>query len=231
MNNLFTRYLLLVLIPANFAVANDDNVAVLKDTVDGKSLNEYANIWWQWAASMPDKQSAVSDRTGKFCDLNQHGPVWFLAGGYGSSKIKRQCTIPKDKYLFFPVINMVYYDKSVPDPEKPRPKLSCDQAKALAALNNDKLNSFVVTIDNQKIVNPAAYRYSSPECFDLMALIPKEYKAPTVYPSASDGYWIMVKPLAVGPHKITFHGEYGRDGGSYGHSIQDIEYELEIVDR
>lgn len=180
MNNLFTRYLLFALIPANITVANDDNVAVLKDTVDGKYLNEYPNIWWQWAASMPDQQSAVSDRTGKFCDMNQQGPVRFLAGGYGSSKIKRQCTIPKDKYLFFPVINMVYYDKSVSDPEQPRPKLSCDQVKALAALNNDKLNSFVVTIDNQKIFNPAPHRYISPECFDLMALIPKEYKVPTV---------------------------------------------------
>lgn len=126
---------------------------------------------------------------------------------------------------------MVYYDKSVPDPEKPRPRLTCDQAKTLAALNNDKLNSFVVTIDNQKIVNPAPHRYSSPDCFDLMALIPKEFKAPNVYPSASDGYWVMVKPLTLGAHKIAFHAEYGRDGGSYGHSIQDIEYELEIVDR
>lgn len=208
---------------AGSALADSNIVVGADEKVYGKPLGEYANIWWQWANSMPDDESPVTDRTGARCHVNQHGRVWFLAGGYGSSKISRKCSVPKDRHIFFPVINMLKY----PGDGKP---LTCKSAKESAAMNNNFLRSFLVSIDGQKIVNPAFHRYASPDCFDLFDLAPKSMGAPRVYPSATDGYWVMLKPLPPGPHRIKFRAEYHNPGNGYGTMIQDIEYQLDIVE-
>jgi hypothetical protein len=47
----------------------------------------------------------------------------------------------------------------------------------------------------------------------------------TVYPAASDGYWLMVEPLSPGKHTINF-------GGTTQSGFQlDITYELTVVPR
>jgi hypothetical protein len=206
------------------AIAAGVAVVDINEQVDGKSLDEYASVWWQWASSMPDAESPVMDLTGAKCHVNQNGAVWFLAGGYGSSRIHRECTVPRDRYIFFPVINMVTYTR--PGTVGAR----CEDRKEDAALNNDELRSFVVTIDELRLVNPARHRYSSPTCFDLNALVPKKYKAPNFYPSAADGYRVMLKPLSPGEHRIAFHAEYGNDGSRFGRMVQDIEYTLRVVE-
>ncbi|MFA5984892.1 MAG: hypothetical protein WC782_12820 [Methylococcaceae bacterium] len=198
-------------------------IADINEKILGKSLGEYGNQWWQWASSMPALESPVKDKTGLKCNVNQNGQIWFLAGGYGSSKITRTCSIPRDKYLFFPVINMLYIPVGDAD-------LSCKQAKALAALNNDNLRSFVVSIDQHTIVNPAFHRYSSPDCFDLLSRAPKSPQSLRLYPSATDGYWVMLKPLPVGQHTIKFKAEYHNPDEAYGMMVQDIEYQIEIVE-
>ena len=93
----------------NYVLANQDIIVNNDEQVSDVYLHDYTNMWWQWAVSMNEKDSPVRDRTGSKCHVNQIGPVWFLAGGYGSSKINRKCSIPADKYIFFPVINMLYY--------------------------------------------------------------------------------------------------------------------------
>src|SRR5690606_31663497 len=115
-------------------------------------------------------------------------------------------------------INMVYF--------KPRQgELTCEEAKKLAALNNDELLSIEIELDSIKSYNPAHSRFSSDECFNALALIPKEYSY-NAYPSASDGYWIMLKPLKKGTHTLKFQAQYNRDKGAYSKMAQDIEYTL-----
>jgi len=205
------------------AFAKSSPVVGMNEKVFGKSLGEYSNLWWQWASSMPALESPVRDMTGLKCDVNQTGKVWFLAGGYGSSKISRKCSVPKDNYLFFPVINMIYYGNGYGD-------LSCEKAKAEVAMNNDNLQSFVISIDKHKIVNPVFHRYSSPDCFDLLGRPPKNPNSPSAYPSATDGYWVMLKPLPLGIHTIKFRAEYHNPDEAYGMMIQDIEYQIDIVE-
>lgn len=198
-----------------------NNIVSHDDTVDGISQSDFVNMWWQWAVSMPSQDSPVRDKTGINCDVNQAGPVWFLAGGYGSSKIQRTCAIPADKHIFFPVINMLYYPQnltSVP---------TCDQVKRGAALNNNHLISFVLKIDDKKYINPVFFRQASGHCFDLTARKPNEKMR--VYPAATDGYWVMLKPMTEGMHKISFRAEYNNPESGFGRMVQDIAYELKIV--
>lgn len=214
--------LLLCLTTCN-ALADADAVVGAHVKVLGKSLGEYSNLWWQWATSMPASESPVRDKTGQKCDVNQTGQVWFLAGGYGSSKISRKCSVPQGQYLFFPVINMVNFPSGTA-------QTTCQAAKARSALNNDNLRAFVVSIDDNKIVNPAFHRYSSPDCFDMLARATKNPRATSLYPSATDGYWVMLKPLPLGRHNIKFRAEYANPDQAYGLMVQDIEYQIDIVE-
>jgi len=206
---------------SHMASAVADDIIETGDTLQGRTQAEYANTWWQWAVSMPDAQSPIKDRSGVRCAVNQAGPVWFLAGGFGTSRISRECRIPSDRHIFFPVINMLYY----PSGEGPAP--TCDSVKLHAAMNNRYLKSFKVTIDDHSYVNPAFFRRSSADCFDLIARKPGTYTPSTVFPSATDGYWVMLRPLSPGRHTLSFRAEYNRPGASYGAMIQDIEYTID----
>lgn len=74
-------------------------------TVAGRDMDWYAQDWWQWAFSAPLEANAVSDLDGRSCVIGQRGLVWKLAGGFGTSLVHRACTIPADRYLFFPIVN------------------------------------------------------------------------------------------------------------------------------
>jgi hypothetical protein len=82
----------------------------------GKSYGEWGAAWWNWAFSSPVEINSVVDETGEFCDVNQSGPVWFLAGISGfvppaDVPLERECTVPAGKALFFPILNSFCVDE------------------------------------------------------------------------------------------------------------------------
>lgn len=212
--------LLLSVLSLHCGAANfEDFMAPPETVIEQKEISDFTNIWWEWAYSTPKEINPVRDITGENCHQGQSGDVWFLAGGFGSSTIKRKCEVPAGKYIFFPVINMVYW----------KPKngfLSCDKAKEYAALNNDNLISIDLELDSIKASNPAHTRLSSKQCFNIFArthTTPSPYDA---FPSATDGFWVMLKPLTKGKHTLKFQAKYNRENGAFGKMAQDIEYEL-----
>lgn len=188
-----------------------------------KASPELANQWWQWAMASPRQSSPVSDPTGERCANGQQGDVWFLAGGYGSSKIRRKCVVPAGKSLFFPLINMVYW----PNPDSAE-TFTCGRAKELAALNNDTAIDLFAEIDGNAVEHLKQYRLTSRQCFDVFSRVPAAQKAYKAYPSATDGYWLQLRPLAPGRHLLKFGGRYNENSADYGRMVQDIEYELVV---
>ncbi|MDX8399117.1 MAG: hypothetical protein R8K20_02580, partial [Gallionellaceae bacterium] len=160
--------------------------------------------------------------SGAHCDVGQQGNIWFLAGGFGSSKIQRSCVIPAGKYIFFPVVNMVYY------PRKENNGYTCEQAKVNAAVNNDKALDLHVELDGIAVKNPKRFRARTEKCFNIFEKIPREYQPYNAYPSASDGYWIGLRPLQKGKHTLRFGGRYNSTDSVYGRMVQDIEYEITV---
>jgi len=116
---------------------------------------------------------------------------------------------------------MVYWPRS-------EDSLTCESAKKSAALNNDELLSIEIKLDSMVAWNPANTRISSENCFDLLGLIPREYNPPKVYPAATDGYWVMLKPLPKGNHTLSFKAQYNRENGAFSKMAQDIEYKLTV---
>jgi hypothetical protein len=190
--------------------------------LEGQSAAELSASWWKWAMSSPDEINPVQDISGANCQVGQQGNIWFLAGGFGSSKIVRNCAIPKGKHIFFPIINMVYY------PARQMNGFTCEQARERAAVNNDKAIDLFVEVDGVSVKNPKLFRARTEKCFDIFERIPQMSQPYNAYPSASDGYWIGLRPLTKGKHSLKFGGRYNSASSAEGHMVQDIEYDLSV---
>jgi hypothetical protein len=172
--------------------------------------------------STRNEKSPVKDKTGANCAEGQQGSVWFLAGGFGSSKIQRTCTIPAGKALFFPIINMLYY------PARNNLTYTCNEAKASAAVNNETALDLFAELDGIEIQNLKQHRIASTECFDVFERVPSSQRSYTTYPSASDGFWLLLEPLTPGHHTLKFGGRYNQNSSASGRAVQDIKYELNV---
>lgn len=192
--------------------------------VDGESFGELTARWWQWAHHLPEVP--YQDPDGRYCELGQEGPVWFLAGTDGSFTARRECVVPVGKYLLVPVINMVVRDSG--DPEYVRS--SCAQLQASAALNNDRLASAVVVIDGVRLADVARYRVRSEGCFHSG----RDEDSPL---AAADGYWLLFEPLPPGRHHLVVGANYGTndddddDDEGGGRRVQNFEYVLHVGGR
>jgi hypothetical protein len=183
------------------AVAQTEIAVPPAERVANTSQADWSKAWWQWAGSFDRASSPVADRTGINCHLKQSGPVWFLAGTYGTQRTIRSCKVPRDKYLFFPLINYVVMPTTQID--------ACDSSSCCssyaqtAKLITDEPTNLVLELDGRRIADLAAFRQATSECFDMGALAEPKYR---VFPSAANGYYVMLRPLSPGKHVLNFGG-------------------------
>jgi hypothetical protein len=188
----------LILTASSYAVADSTHLVLAPNSsVSGQTQEEWSRRWWQWASSFPSETSPISDRTGERCGAGQSGPVWFLAGAFGSALVQRHCTVPKGKYLFFPLINYVVF----PDRDSP---LTCEQATENAKEMTDSPAVLVGEIDGIKIPDLVGYRQTTRGCFDLAA---RSDVRIAISRSAANGYYLMLYPMSPGHHSLRFGGE------------------------
>lgn len=189
----------------------------------GLTYGEWTAKWWQWAYLMPEANNPLVDDTGKNCASNQTGPVWFLAGT-GGGAVTRECTIPSDKAILIPIINVVCdsaLDPSLDTEEELRECAKADQDMVIAKEN---------TVDEVNIGNLDSYRFQSP----LFNLTYPENNiagvAPQTAKAVSDGFWILLEPLSPGSHEIHFKAALG-DPTAIGtiNFALDVRYLLTVV--
>ena len=215
-----TGWILLFNLPGNALAA--DNTPPAGITAAKLAPETLTVQWWQWARPHNRTFNPLRDRTGEYCEMGQQGPVWFLAGGFGSSKIRRTCTVPAGKSLFFPVINMAYWQP------KNGKTYSCKDTKAAAALNNEAQVDLFAEINGVPIPDIKHYRITTRDCFDIFGKPEDRHNTYTGYPAASDGYWILLDPLPPGRHVLKFGGRYNNLSSAYGNMVQDIEYTITV---
>ena len=197
--------------PLSFAAMSlDFRVLGSHERVAGQTQADLSVRWWQWAASFQYADSPVSDLTGERCASGQHGDVWFLAGTYESKVTRRTCRVPEGKMLFFPLINYVVM------PQNCRGCLTCDAARDLARQMTDEPMGLFAELDEKPIAQLNGHRVASDACFDLAE---RAKSGPKVTPSASDGYWLALRPLPKGRHTLRF-------GGSLPSLRQELVYTL-----
>ena len=235
--------LVLVLSVASFAAPQgkgpaNPGVVPPQATFRGLTYGEWHVLWWQWADSMTNAVSPVTQKGGVVDTSNQSGNVWFLAGYFGDwfnpqdpVKFTRKITIPSGTALFFPILNgeltpaeyAVYLETAGDDP--------LSQWEYLESWFADP--SLVVVmeakIDGRLVTNLGAYRAPSPEPYTIY-LPPDDNHmmdyypdGGEVYPVYSDGWCLLVEPLSVGKHVISFKASFGPNLG------MDITYQITVV--
>jgi hypothetical protein len=185
----------------------------------GSSYGELSARWWQWAFSIPASINPQLDTTGANCGQGQVDDVWFLAANFGGTSV-RSCTIPAGKPIFFPVINSATF--------KPFGFETLLDLRRQNADFIDAVSELSCTIDGSAVPNLAKFRVRSPS-FTVIAppkglVAPGQLSLPANTDSiVSDGYWLLLSPLALGQHEIKFHAS------TTGGFQLDVTYTLTIA--
>jgi len=216
-----------VLVMATVAGRRNSNPRVLPphSHPHGKTYGDWGAEWWKWVYSIPAAQNPIQDTTGEFGSLNQSGPVWFLAGTFGTT-VERTITIPEGKGIFFPIFNY-FNDYPCPDPAfhpAPGQTLEAFLAEGAAAVI-DSATALAVQVDGVELQDLFNYRAAShlvtftadPSWLALDSCITPGQPQFGV----ADGYWVMHTPLPKGEHTIHI---FATAGGF----VPDVTYHLTI---
>lgn len=199
----------LVCVPALAASQSQDSQAIAPNqVVEGLTQSEWSRAWWQWAGSFDHAESPITDQTGELCGSKQKGPVWFLAGTYGTHRTIRTCKVPKGTYLFFPLINYVVMRPA----DRP---VSCMAVMSSASAMTNDASALLLEVDGVRTQHLTSHRQAS-ACFDMGELAQPKAR---IFPSAANGYYVMLKPLSVGKHVVHF-------GGALPSMLQAVSYTL-----
>lgn len=195
------------------------NLAFPVDSVvHGRTYSEWSAAWWQWALSISTDSHPLFDTAD--CSKGQSGPVWFLGGKFcmtggacSTTDVVRSCTIPKGTALFIPALNSadsVLEEESLHTAANP---LINDMRQFIAPFMDDAFG-LLVSIDGVRIKNlkdnfrvqSGAFGFTLPKDNLFIAIEPGSYPAGSYFPAVGDGYYVMLKPLPVGAHKIRIKG-------------------------
>jgi hypothetical protein len=207
-------FILIALLSCSVAAFADEPAPRLlhaSDQVEGKRVDAFPALWWRWANHQYGGAFPYQDPTGAHCAGNQAGPVWFLAGTEGTEAVSRHCRVPTGKHIFLPVITML----ESRDPDEPD---SCARVKLGVRENNEHVVVTEISVDGQPF-ELAPLRMSS-DCFNAYGR--------GAGGSATDGYWLMLAPLADGAHRIRVKVRYDNPGVAFGDMDQDFEYLLDV---
>ena len=188
-----------------------------------RTFPQWSAQWWQFVLSFPMSDNPLLDSTGERCAIGQHGPVWFLMGTlHGSAE--RRCSVPADKALFFPIVNLVNVNTSTQ---------TVNELRAEIAPCFDGVTTLSVEVDGAPVKrlqrNPEEFRVTS-VAFDatlplenLFAVFAIVLPPGTYSPAVGDGFYTMLKPLDAGNHVLRLRAE-----SPCGVSV-DVTYRLTAV--
>lgn len=184
---------------------------------------QLAEQWMKWIFSQPAETNPAYDLTGAFAANGQPTPdnIFFLAGLMTSgneTKADRTITISPNQRLFFPVIN--YWDIEWDPDSAPRHMVwkapysgLYDPATIYANADAAMLESsdgMYATIDGEDVKNLEGYRTITPL---FNSQLPEENLLGSwgytgvwglLGPNMTDGYFLLLEPLAPGDHVIEF---------------------------
>jgi len=212
----------------------------------GKSYADWSAAWWQWALAIrvhePPNPSQfyhpLFETTGRQCGVAQSGPVWFLGGVFTQTgaplagAVTRNCTVPSQVALFFPIVNSEC--SALEGAAFGCPGASADDLRNDVKSVIDLVTNLRVDVDGTSLhsndlqrtyrVGSPAFSFFIPEDNLLNAIGEGPFHAGNYSPAVSDGFYVMVAPLSVGQHRIHFHGAIPKF-----HFTLDVTYNLNVT--
>lgn len=200
----------------NIQTDNNSNILIIGPA------SEWVKRWWTWILETPaSKNPAYGYKYSHFeIPSKDNQPydsenVWFLAGAindgslpHSHNQVHRTITVPSNKALLIPVIN---YFATV-EKERDISNLERRVKEEMDVINPESL---YVTIDDKQILSSELmkYRVDTKKPFQITVkgddnvlrlrhLLGRNIKRW----AKGDGYWLFLKPLPVGEHKIHTFG-------------------------
>jgi hypothetical protein len=196
---------------------------------ESDSLSALTARWWQWALSIPTSQNPLLDTNGVNCMVGQHGSTWFLAGLFGGgAPIIRNCTVPDNVRLFFPVVNSVNLNSPNVCGQGPV-NISVADLRAGAAPFIDGSLNLLVELDGKPVRNKRAqskvFAAALPEdnIFDAPCESAGGVPGGIFSPAIDDGYYAQIESLKPGAHTLHIHAENPSAG-----FVLDVTYNLSV---
>jgi hypothetical protein len=197
--------------------AQAPNQSNVNPKVFGKTYGQWSAEWWKWAFSVPADKNPVTDLNGEFCDENQpDGKVWFLAGSFGVPNVQRKCTIPRNRAVFYPLVNITWIDcpgtedNLVPDSDVRNILARGTAAGDLACELRSTLDGVDISSRQILSVRTQSPKYTIPlppkNITTTLAFCNQPIAEGEIGRAISEGYWIMLPPLSPGKHVLTLHG-------------------------
>ncbi len=160
--------------------------------------------WWNWTFGISADEHPRDDPS-RSCNVNQNGSVWFLPDSLSieSASNPRTCDVPVGKAIFVPVVTGEVSNIEKPgfdDSQIIKEALVCDNYS-----NNRRAEVDGVSVNG--LNDPVTYRTNSSHLFNVHFVDNNIYniKAGTGR-GFVDGWFLFVKPLPVGEHKIHVAG-------------------------
>jgi len=201
------------------ARAQEGPVSVAPPGPLGTSYSEWAARWWQWALAQPARVNPLTDTTGRFCARGQRGRMWFLAGTMGGPAVTRRCTIPRGRWLLFPIVNS--FSGAIPsDPAAQRTEAF--QRGVVAGVR--RATNLRVRLDGRRLRRPRRYlEYSTVfrvvlPARNLLGVDAACQPSPTagagcvISPTVDAGFYVALPPLSPGRHRLRFGGTLPASG-------------------
>jgi hypothetical protein len=214
------------LLGVGFIAPMNQAVADSKDHSRPDNLSALTAEWWQWALSIPTGVNPLVDTTGSNCMVGQHGGVWFLAGVVFGGTAERTCSVPDDKFLFFPVANGVTFNSPnvcQDSNDISVPTLRQMSAASLAGITRVSAEFDGNSLRNVRRIRSDIFAVSLPEDNIFDNACPSGVPAGVYSPSVDDGFYVLLPPLDPGPHILHF-----RAVNREPQFTQDVTYHLNI---
>jgi len=199
--------------------------------------------WWQWAFSIPGN---INPQLGSYgdaahpqpvqCVVGQSGSLWFLAGTMGGPAVQRDCTVPQDRQLFFPVMNQIFFN--TPKCGQGGQSVSANFERNFVQQQINGATNLSVSLDGK----PVAMHFRQSPPFDVALSADNVYnfvfgapcqsppdpspqlQAGVYSPSIDVGYYVQLGQLTTGSHELHFHAEIPANN-----FVVDVTYHLTVV--
>jgi hypothetical protein len=185
----------------------------------GKTLEQWAIAWRQWAYSQTSCDSPHSDIDGSLCGLYQdeESPVFFFDFS-PSDEPRTKCRVPAGKAIFVPIVSVSNDNAGVPEPVS-NAELRSVVDEILPTMRDLKLVADgieVLDLERGQVGTVEFSYYVPPEKNSYSCSGYEGVADVTVSPSYLAGYFALLAPPEPGEHTLDTSGVFTIPG-------QDIE--------
>jgi hypothetical protein len=199
----------------------------MQQVIQNRSSN-YENLcvkWWNWLLGIPKPKNPANDVSGGNCARDQNNAAWFLCGTIDYNPVTRNCHVPTNKEIFFPLIcqEISFLEYSNFNTES--------DLRMAASDGMDHVRNLKLTLDGQSVDRSKIERVQTSifnvKLVDDNIFIPQGGHTEAV----SDGYWVLLPGLESEEDVLDIHFQadaffVGFTNDHIQKYTQDIKYHI-----